>query len=40
METRLEGFLQQMSEDVALDFQREQQHLLLMQDQVRDLFID
>jgi hypothetical protein len=34
LEARLEGFLQQMTEDMALEVEREQQHLMLMQDQV------
>lgn len=37
LEVRLENFLNQMTEDVALDFQREQQHLMLMQDQVHNV---
>lgn len=36
LEQRLETFLDQMSEDIALEVEREQQHLMLMQDQVSE----
>ena len=34
LEQRLQTFLDEMSEDMALEVEREQQHLMLMQDQV------
>ena len=34
LEHRLETFLDQMTEEMALEVEREQQHLMLMQDQV------
>lgn len=33
LEQRLATFLDQMTEDIALEVEREQQHLMLMQDQ-------
>lgn len=34
METKLEVLLQRMGDDMAVEVEREQQHLMLMQDQV------